>query len=71
MPSEPALPEHGQACRLHPSSLLFSVGAQAKSLLLPGILVLIFASRGGGAGQAWIMLRFFPAVIGALTQFWT
>jgi putative membrane protein len=70
MPSEPALPEPSDARRLHPSSLLFSVGAQAKSLLLPGIVVLVLASRGG-TGQAWYMLLFIPAVIGALIQFWS
>lgn len=54
--------------RLHPISLLFTIGAQARAFLLPGIVVLLVASRGD-FGQAWIMLAFFPALIGALFHY--
>ena len=63
MPSEDGLK------RLHPLSLLFLIGGQAKSLLLPGILVLFFASKGNG--EIWFMLLFIPAVIGALFRYWS
>jgi putative membrane protein len=62
MPSEAGLR------RLHPLSLLFLIGGQAKRLLLPGILVLFFASRQGH-GELWFMLLFIPAVIGALFRY--
>ena len=62
MPSEAGLQ------RLHPLSLLFLVGRQAKSLLLPGILVLFFASSQGH-GQIWFMLLFIPAVVGTLLRY--
>ena len=64
MPSEAGLR------RLHPLSLLFLIGGQAKSLLLPGILVLFFASRQGH-GEIWFMLLFIPAVIGSLFRYWS
>ena len=56
--------------RLHPLSLLFSIGAQARSLLLPGLVVLFFASRGGNY-EIWFMLLFVPSVISAVFQYWS
>ena len=54
MPSEPvAAPAAAE--RLHPMSLLFSLGSAARKLLLPGLIV-VFASRGGGNTQFWLML---------------
>jgi putative membrane protein len=69
MPSEVA-PEEGEVRRLHPTSLIFSIGAQAKSLLLPGLVVLFFAARGD-RGQIWLMLLFVPAVVAALFRYWS
>ncbi len=67
MPSDPA-PEGAGDQRLHPLSLLFAIAAQVKSLLLPGIAVLFFASRGGH-GELWFMLLFVPAVIATLVRY--
>lgn len=69
MPSERA-PGEPETRRLHPSSLLFTVGAQAKNFLLPGIVVLVLALQGG-RGELWIMLLFIPAVVAALFQYWS
>ena len=60
----------GREHRLHPLSLLFTIGAQARAYLLPGLVVLLVASRGN-FGQSWIMLAFFPALIGALFQYFS
>ena len=56
--------------RLHPVSLVFTIGRLAKSLLLPGILVLAFAARGGH-GELWFMLLFIPGVVASLFQYWS
>lgn len=53
--------------RLHPVSLLFSIGSAARRLLLPGIVVL-FASRGSNV-EIWLMLIFVPAAVGALIRY--
>lgn len=55
--------------RLHPASLVFTIGTAARNLLLPGLVVL-FAARGSSV-QGWIMLFFLPAVVAALVRFWT
>jgi putative membrane protein len=69
MPSERA-PGEPEVRRLHPSSLLFTISAQAKNLLLPGIVVLFIASRGD-RGELWVMLLFIPAVVVALFHYWS
>ena len=61
MPSE----EH----RLHPVSLVFTIGNAARNLLLPGLFVLFAAS--GSSWQGWIMLGFVPAVAAAVVRFIT
>ena len=66
MPSEPgsgAAPVR----RLHPASLIFSLGSAARKLLLPGLLVL-FAARGGNT-EFWLMIVFFPAAVAALIKY--
>lgn len=55
--------------RLHPASLLFSIGSAARRLLLPGLIVLV-AARGSPV-QYWIMLAFVPAVVAALVRYWS
>jgi len=57
--------------RLHPLSLLFTVGQQARNLLLPGIVVLVFASGRGWGGELWFMVLCFPDVIAALFHYWS
>jgi putative membrane protein len=69
MPSDGA-PDRTAFRRLHPSSLLFSIGAQAKSLLLPGLVVLYFAARGDRF-QLWLMLLFVPAAAAAVIRYWS
>ena len=68
MPSSP--PERGPVLRLHPLSLVFAIGLQAKSFLLPGLVVLIFAARGG-RGELGFMLLFVPAVVAALFHYFS
>jgi len=69
MPSERA-PGEPEVRRLHPTSLLFTIGAQVKNLLLPGIVVLYWGLRSD-RGELWIMLLFIPAVVAALFQYWS
>jgi len=57
------------ARRLHPASLIFSIGSAAKALLLPGFVFWYF-SRGSSI-QFWMMLFFVPAVIAALVKYWS
>src|SRR5262245_16959737 len=68
MPSSPS--ERGEARRLHPLSLVFAIGLQAKSFLLPGLVVLIFAARGGRS-ELGFMLLFVPAVVAALFHYFS
>ncbi|MCP3980578.1 MAG: PH domain-containing protein [bacterium] len=63
MPSDP-----GEVQRLHPVSLLFSLGSAARGLLLPGIAVLYFS--GGSNLQLWMMIFFVPAAITAGVRYW-
>ena len=60
------------ASRFVPWASIFATDSSwnSKTLLLPGILVLIFASRGG-RGELWFMLLFLPALIGALFRYWS
>ena len=64
------MPSRSQDCkRLHPSSLLFSAGAAARNLLLPGLAVL-FAARGSNY-ELWLMVLFVPAVVAGLIKYIT
>jgi putative membrane protein len=62
MPSDP-----GRTQRLHPLSLLFSIGSAARGLLLPGIAVLFFS--GGSNYEFWLMIFFIPAAISAVVKY--
>jgi len=68
MPSEPHAPD-SELRRLHPASLLFSIGAAARRLLVPGILLFFAASRGNGNVEFWAMLFFFPALATAVGRY--
>ena len=57
----------GNAQRLHPVSLLFSLGAAARGLLFPAIAVL-FLSRGSNY-QIWFAIFFVPAAIVAVVKY--
>ncbi len=65
MPSEPTVAAGW--LRLHPLSLLFSVGSAARRLLLPGIVVLYYS--GGSNLEFWLMLFFIPAVLAAVARY--
>ncbi len=68
MPSEhppPAVPWR----RLHPASLLFSIGSSARGLLIPGLFVVFFGS--GNRYEFWLMLFFIPAVLLAIIRYAT
>jgi len=67
-PSEPGA-AFAAIQRLHPASLLFSLGSAARRLLLPG-LVILFWSRGSNA-EWWIMILFVPAAAAALLRYWS
>lgn len=55
--------------RLHPSSILFAVGARARELIVPGLLVLIGAGRAGWDWQVWTMLLVIPYTAVALVRY--
>ena len=63
-------PDPGSARRLHPTSLIFSIGGLARNLLLPGIIVFFFARKGGGWEYA-IMIAFVPAVAVQVFKYFT
>jgi len=65
MPSEPNGSERMQ--RLHPISLLFTIGGAARNLLFPALFVL-FMSRGRDY-EAWYLVLFLPAVAGYLVRY--
>ncbi len=54
--------------RLHPVSILFLLGAQARSLLVPGLFVL-FAARGSDDPSVWMMVLFFPYAAVAVVRY--
>ena len=57
--------------RLHPISILFNLGAQAKELVIPGIIVLL-GSRRSEMWQVWAMFLLIPylfIVIGRYISF--
>jgi putative membrane protein len=54
--------------RLHPLSPLFKIGSAAWKFLLPGLFVLLVASRGERF-EIWAMVLFFPAVASALARY--
>jgi putative membrane protein len=67
----PSDPGGGAAAgeRLHPSSLLFSLGSAARRLLIPGIVVLL--ASGGQRFEAVLMIFFIPAALAALGRYLT
>jgi putative membrane protein len=58
----------GEGRRLHPVSILFILGAQARSLLLPGLFVL-FAARGSDDPSVWAMVLIVPYTAVAVVRF--
>jgi putative membrane protein len=58
--------ERGPTRRLHPLSWLFRVGATARQLVIPALL-LLFASQGFGF-ELWALLFLIPATAVALVQ---
>ncbi len=68
-PIDPFLENAGE--RLHPLSLLFTIGSSVRSLLIPG-LVMLFLARGGSGGsryELWLMILFVPAVIHSIMRY--
>jgi len=57
----------GRPQRLHPLSLLFSIGSAARGLLLPGIAVLFFS--GGSNYEIWLMPFFVFAATMAVVKY--
>ncbi|MEM7050328.1 MAG: PH domain-containing protein [Acidobacteriota bacterium] len=56
--------------RLHPTSILFSLLNSARSLILPGLIVL-FAARGGNRYEVWAMILVIPATLSAILRYLT
>lgn len=54
---------------LHPASLLFSITGSVRSFLIPGLLMIVLARRGGY--EIWLMAAFVPAVIYAIARYFT
>lgn len=55
--------------RLHPASLMFSVGTAARNLLLPALFVMLAAR--GSVVQYWVALFFLPSVALALVRYFS
>ena len=63
------MPEPAQPQRLHPLSLLFMIANAARSLILPGLLVLVFSSED--QTEVWFMLLFLPSVAVGIVRYVT
>jgi len=63
------VPEHAALKRLHPLSLVFMIASAARSLILPGLLVLVFSSED--QTEVWFMLLFLPSVAVGIVRFLT
>lgn len=57
--------------RLHPLSVLFSLGTLVRTFALPGLAVLVTGSLGWGAWQLWILLLPIPYAIVGLGRYFT
>jgi putative membrane protein len=55
--------------RLHPSSVVFGFLTQIKTLVVPGVLVLVGARSRGGDWEAWALLFVIPAAIAAAVRY--
>lgn len=55
--------------RLHPLSLFFDLGARARDLALPGLLVLFSAGFAGADWQVWAMFLIIPYAFISLAHF--
>jgi putative membrane protein len=68
MPSD-GVPAATGMRRLHPTSLIFSIGSAARRLLLPGIILLLAASRSRTGLEIWAMVFFAPALVVAVIRY--
>ena len=55
--------------RLHPLSFLFTLGSQARNLLLPGLAVLFTARTSEWGWEQWAMIGFVPVALGTLFHY--
>ncbi|MFN0056928.1 MAG: PH domain-containing protein [Planctomycetota bacterium] len=55
--------------RLHPASWIFGVASAARSLLIPGIVVVV-AARSSDRWELWYMLLFLPTALYAVIRYW-
>lgn len=55
--------------RLHPLSILFSLGKVMRELALPGLVVLFTAGRGGWGWQVWAMLLVIPYALVSIGRY--
>jgi putative membrane protein len=57
--------------RLHPLSILFSLGSLVRTFLVPGLLVLIGAGSAGWGWELWAMLLLIPYSVVAVGRYLT
>ena len=57
--------------RLHPLSVLFDLGSQVKSFVVPGLLLLIGAGSAGFGWEAWLGVLIVPYSVIALGRYLT
>ena len=57
--------------RLHPASILFTLGANARQFVVPGLLVLVTAAQGDRAWNLVLMALFVPYSIYAIVKYAT
>jgi len=62
-------PQEARGLRLHGLSPAFQIGSSFLTLVVPGLLFLVFAS--GDSYSAWFMLAFVPAVSISLVRYFT
>jgi len=57
--------------RLHPASILFSLGSLVRSFALPGILVVVGGSQGWWGWQSWLLWLAIPYSIVGIGRYFT
>jgi len=56
--------------RLHPASLVFRIGAYARNMLVPAIVIIIFATQSEG-WELWLAVFFIPAAAVEVFRYFT
>jgi putative membrane protein len=55
--------------RLHPLSILFGLGSQAREFAVPALIVLVTAGSAGGRWEAWLLLLLVPYTLVSVARY--